>query len=520
MRWRWIALAVVAVLALGGLAWWASAAPAVRPEQVELELILRAPGRGENVLAQATDRWAVEVTVKDNGGLPLHQPDRWSHQVVLYTAGEYSDLWDFYQGLTFGSRGGSPVGDDLYHVIQTHDAAEKAATALQQQGVAATAEALERTWGFMYTGPGRTVRARFYLPAGPRPDPEQVALVYVHKERRLGRDLGWTKVVKAVVDERYADHGALDAHGVRPDQLRQRAYFPGGQALLWEEQPGRYSVGAVLKEADGTWQSTARTTTVQVADPAQFKHVADARPITDTLGDQPLWLMYGRARHPQAASVTLTLSDGNTLRAETRDGYWLAAHPGPIDKQGRIDLSFFNASGRPVDGGNLFLGPRCVVTQPSPKRGFIIVNTYAFCDADEDWDALPRPVPRQIPETRNPLEATLTNLLKGPTDAEQKNGFGTWFSAATEGMLRSARIYPEGRAVVDFADFSRIIPNASTSAGSRGLMLVLNHTVFQFPEVTSVEYHFNGDCQAFGDWLQVGNCLVVPRPPDGYQFRP
>lgn len=518
MRWIWLT-AVIAVLALGGIMWWATAGPSVRPEHVAVDLVLRAPGRGENVLPQAMDRWALEATVTSPTGQPLYRRDRWSHEVLFFAAGHPTDLWDFYQGLTFGSRGGSPAGADDYHVIQTYEAAEKAATALRAQGIDASPDILQRTWGFLYTGAGSTARARFYLPAGPKPADDWVALVYVHKEHRLGRDLGWTKVVKARVLESYADEGAIAVHGIASDQVRQRAYFAGGQAVLWEEQPGRYTVGAALKQPDGTWKSTGRTTTVQVADPAQFKQAADVRPVEDALAEQPLWALYGRVSNGDAASVTLTLPGGLTLRAEIRDGYWLAAHPGPIDKQARIDMTFFSAQGRPVDGGNLFLGPRCNVADPAPKRGFITVYAYFFCDADP-MDAPPRPVPRQIPETRDALDAALTELLKGPTEAERKDGFSSWFSEDTEGLLRSTYLNHEYRAVVDFTDFSRIIPNASTSYGSWGLTQALNSTVFQFDEIQAVEYRFNGDCKAFGDWLQVGECLVMPRPPRSYPSRP
>lgn len=68
----------------------------------------------------------------------------------------------------------------------------------------------------------------------------------------------------------------------------------------------------------------------------------------------------------------------------------------------------------------------------------------------------------------------------------------------------------EGVAVVDFSDFSSIIPGASSGAGKSELMSALNTTVFQFPDITQVAYRFDGSCQAFGDWLQSG-CVSVSR---------
>jgi hypothetical protein len=72
--------------------------------------------------------------------------------------------------------------------------------------------------------------------------------------------------------------------------------------------------------------------------------------------------------------------------------------------------------------------------------------------------------------------------------------------------LRSVTLDEGGHAIVDFDDFSRIIPNTSTSTGSTLLLGELDATVFQFPNVRSVTYRFNGNCEAFWEWLQYGGC--------------
>jgi hypothetical protein len=43
------------------------------------------------------------------------------------------------------------------------------------------------------------------------------------------------------------------------------------------------------------------------------------------------------------------------------------------------------------------------------------------------------------------------------------------------------------------------------------LLQELNGTVFQFPEIRSVEYRMEGSCDLFWEWLQYG-CRVVARP--------
>lgn len=100
------------------------------------------------------------------------------------------------------------------------------------------------------------------------------------------------------------------------------------------------------------------------------------------------------------------------------------------------------------------------------------------------------------------LTQTLRALLAGPTAAERKAGYHGFFSAKTKGMLRSARI-SNGVAYIDFSNFSRIIPNASSSCGSALLLAQLNRTATQFATVKSAIYSFDGSRSAFYEWLQM-----------------
>lgn len=105
-----------------------------------------------------------------------------------------------------------------------------------------------------------------------------------------------------------------------------------------------------------------------------------------------------------------------------------------------------------------------------------------------------------------PLRGALQELLAGSTEQEAADGYGSWFSADTEGMLNEVRVV-DGTAHVDFADFSTVIPNASTSCGSALLLAQLDGTVTQFEAVTEARYAFDGDEAAFYEWLQLA-------PPD------
>ncbi len=124
----------------------------------------------------------------------------------------------------------------------------------------------------------------------------------------------------------------------------------------------------------------------------------------------------------------------------------------------------------------------------------------------------PRPVAREAqaadPEGR--LEAAVSGLLAGPTQAERQAGYTSFFSEETALALNSAVIDADGLATVDLGDI-RFLSNASTSAGSEVLLGELNATVFQFDEIVAVEYRINGSCRAFWEWLQRA-CEVVPRP--------
>jgi hypothetical protein len=92
-------------------------------------------------------------------------------------------------------------------------------------------------------------------------------------------------------------------------------------------------------------------------------------------------------------------------------------------------------------------------------------------------------------------------LVAGPTRSGRARGYGGWFSTKTAGTLRSVRL-SGGIAYIDFRDFSRLIPNASSSCGSTLLLAQLDRTARQFPTVRRAVYSFNGNRRAFYAWLQ------------------
>ena len=99
------------------------------------------------------------------------------------------------------------------------------------------------------------------------------------------------------------------------------------------------------------------------------------------------------------------------------------------------------------------------------------------------------------------LTGAMRALLAGPTAAERARGYGGWFSQKTAGHLRGVRI-GDGVAYVDFRNFAREIPNASSSCGSALLLAQLDRTAKQFPTVRLAVYSLDGSRRVFYEWPQ------------------
>ena len=113
------------------------------------------------------------------------------------------------------------------------------------------------------------------------------------------------------------------------------------------------------------------------------------------------------------------------------------------------------------------------------------------------------PVPRTV-AADDPLTGALEALLAGPTDAERDEGYWSWFSDETEGMLRSVEIVAR-TVMVDLEDLRPVIPNASTSCGSSILLSQLDTTALAAAEgAASVLYLLEGEHDVFYEWLQLG----------------
>jgi hypothetical protein len=130
----------------------------------------------------------------------------------------------------------------------------------------------------------------------------------------------------------------------------------------------------------------------------------------------------------------------------------------------------------------------------------VAVNVFAPRGASSTSCARVLPLARLVTKPAV-LTGAMRALVAGPTASERARGYGGWFSVRTAGSVRSVRI-SRAVAYIDFRDFSRLIPNASSSCGSGMLLAQLDRTATQFPTVDRAVYSFNGSRRAFYEWLQ------------------
>jgi len=134
------------------------------------------------------------------------------------------------------------------------------------------------------------------------------------------------------------------------------------------------------------------------------------------------------------------------------------------------------------------------------------INVFFHCSEQEEFPL--KPVQREIVNgapVENKIEYALQQLTAGPATDEAEAGFYSIFTAETANALESVTLQEDGHLIVNFQAF---IPNGNTSTGSLQMMDALNYTASQFEDVQTIEYQYNGSCQEFFDWLQVGECIT------------
>ncbi len=147
-------------------------------------------------------------------------------------------------------------------------------------------------------------------------------------------------------------------------------------------------------------------------------------------------------------------------------------------------------------------------TEPGPTAETVEVQVFFANDQLGDPCGEVFAVTRTV-DADDPVTGALEALLAGPTATERADGYGGWFSDATAELLHDVTVDADGTAHVVFADLRPVIPNASTSCGSAGLMAQLDQTLFAFDHIVATRYAI-ADQAAFYEWLQ----LVDPDAAD------
>ena len=211
----------------------------------------------------------------------------------------------------------------------------------------------------------------------------------------------------------------------------------------------------------------------------------------------------------------MTLGDARALLADA--GLEIMALPGDVESA--IVTAQDPIAGVEVDEGSVVavdarVTPTCNPPDPlAPGIGEVTIAVFYECGNDGLYPSagigVPRIVPEQGGEAIDRIEWTLRSLLAGPTPDERAVGFTSFFDDATAGALESVTL-TDGRVVADFND-AIIVNNAGTSTGMVFFNAELKANLFRHPEVDSVEFHLNGDCEAWSMLFQSDGCWVVTR---------
>ncbi len=211
----------------------------------------------------------------------------------------------------------------------------------------------------------------------------------------------------------------------------------------------------------------------------------------------------------------MTLADARALLTE--DGLEVVALPEEIDSA--IVVAQEPAPGVEVEEGAVItvdvqVVPTCNPPDPlAPGIGQVTITVFYECGNDTVTPTpgvgVARLVPEQGGEAIDRIEWTLRSMVAGPTDDERAVGIVSVFDATTAEALDSVTL-TDGRLVVDFND-AIIINNMGTATGMVQFNADLHRNVFQHPEVDSVEFHLNGDCQAWSALFEDDGCRVKTR---------
>ena len=149
----------------------------------------------------------------------------------------------------------------------------------------------------------------------------------------------------------------------------------------------------------------------------------------------------------------------------------------------------------------------CQQTQPRTTESVTLLRIYFNCGNILEPSGATF-VYRTVPRTAQRLTATLTELVKGPSDAEAALGFGSFFSSSTVDAFRGVTI-SDGRAFIDFNQFDVPEVVRATDQGRDFFVINIAANALQYDSVTSVEIRLEGNCEAFSQLIGANGCTIV-----------
>jgi len=155
------------------------------------------------------------------------------------------------------------------------------------------------------------------------------------------------------------------------------------------------------------------------------------------------------------------------------------------------------------------------ITQPENPKTVVIYFNNSRRNQEPTECGIVFGSERVVPETEDTITAALQQLFMGPTQAEKEQGYTSFFSEKTKGILKSVKV--ENRtAYVDLQDIRNIIPGVSSSCGSQDFLSQVGETIKHYRTVDKVIYAINGNPETFYEWIQIGctpennNCEATP----------
>ena len=117
------------------------------------------------------------------------------------------------------------------------------------------------------------------------------------------------------------------------------------------------------------------------------------------------------------------------------------------------------------------------------------------------------PVKRTVIKTTDMVNMAMEQLFAGPTEAEMANGLAkfNWHDAEMGDYVKRVFVQ-ENTAYVDWVDFRTYekLFFHNSSSGACYVIPPLEDTFLDFPGIERVIYAFDGDPEAFYEWMQIG----------------